>query len=81
MKNKNAQKKSEEKYLKFCPYCGSIDLTFDKSIAQNALLMHVDYICRKCNSKFMTPFEGTIEFIKEFKNKLRKETKKCKVKK
>ena len=78
---KKSRKKPENEYFKFCPYCGSIDLTFDKMIAQNYFLMHVDYVCRKCSSKFKTPFEGTPEFIKEFRKNLKKPNKKRKVEK
>jgi len=80
MKNEKSEK-PDGKYLKFCPFCGSIDLAFDKMQAQNYFLMHVDYACNKCGSKFKTPFEGTVEFIKEFREKLKKPNKKRKVKK
>jgi len=69
--------KKKEEYFKFCPKCGSKKIRLTRLIADIVLADFKFYECENCKWRG-TPYEGTEEFIRKFKQKINAKNKKRK---
>ena len=78
MKNVKMKKKTEEKYLRICPKCGSANVTLDSSnIGGWALgtFSSVKYICKKCGFNNVVYPEIEFDKVEDFRKKIKKHKK------